>query len=176
MLVAAALFVAANVSPVGIDVVTNDGRHRVLSHADADSTVVEVCARHKDGKGAAVCGAVVDDRFGQRVSLDIADSGDLVFSTVFTRFDGRAAAPAAIAGGLAVVSVISGCVALGLAQYASATTDVGVAAAAPAVAVPGADAAGALAVAVAGGAVVAGAAALVVGYAAWNEATERHTE
>lgn len=180
MLLSAAAFIVAVVSPVGIDVATKDGSHRLLEHLDADTTVVEVCAHRRDKADAPVCAAVVDDRFGARVAIDIDDTGDLVFKKVVTRFDARTAAPAALAAGLGLTAVITGTVAAGASLYAASgvADDAGDAnGVSAAVDVhPGAAEAGSLAVALWGASIASGAASIIVGIAAWSEANERHAE
>jgi hypothetical protein len=179
MLLSAAAFLVAVVSPVGIDVATRDGSHRLLEHIDADTTVVEVCARRRDKADAPVCAAVVDDRSGARVTVDIDDTGDLVFSKVVTRFDARTAAPAALAAGLGLTAIITGVVAASASLYAASggPSDGNITGVSGAVDVqPGAAEAGSLAVALWGASIASGAAGIIVGVAAWSEANERHAE
>ncbi len=113
MLVAAAVLLAsaaaANISPVGVEVETADGSRRIVHVVDADATPVRVCARALDPveKTERVCADVVADRFGARARLDVVDDGDLVYEFVVTRFDARADAPAALAGGFAVATALS---------------------------------------------------------------------
>lgn len=106
MLLSLATVVAVAVSPVTIDVTTKDGSRRAIEHLDADATPVKVCAKKRNSADEPVCGDVVSDRYGVSAHVDIVDDGDVVFSTLVTRFDARAGAPAALAGGLGVAAVL----------------------------------------------------------------------
>ncbi len=123
MLFLAAVVVAA-ISPVTIDVATNDGVHRAVEVIDADATVVQVCARKRDVEGE-VCGDVVSDRYGLRAVVDVRDDGDLTYALRVTRFDARTGAPAAVAGGFVVVAVASGGAALFVPVVSEANGDDG---------------------------------------------------
>lgn len=168
MLFLAAAAVAA-LSPLSVDVVTSDGVHRAVAVSDADATPVQVCAR-KRGVAGEVCGDVVSDRFGMRAAVDVEDHGDLDFSLRVTRFDARAGAPAALAGGFAVLAVGTGVSAFVLGAVAAADVDVAASAAVDDNGEGGAGATASLSLSLW---TLSGAAALGAGiasYVAWSEA------
>lgn len=163
--------VAAAVSPLTIDVATSDGLHRAVEVTDADATPVQVCARKREVPGE-VCGDVANDRYGLRAVVPTKDEGDLTFSLRVTRFDSRFGAPAALAGGFALLSVATGVSAFVVAGIASGAPDPA-AAASTAVDPPVVDVRSPLSALSVSLVVVSGAAALgagIAGYVAFTEA------
>ena len=107
LVVALASLPLAHISPLAVDVTTADGSRRVVHVVDADALPVQVCARRADSAAAPVCGDVVADRYGLHARVDVTDDDGLVYELVVTRFDARTYAPAAVAGGFAVATVLA---------------------------------------------------------------------
>jgi hypothetical protein len=101
---ALALSLATAISPVTVEVTTRGGHREALPIADADATVLRVCA-HEDGV-ADVCAPVVVDSSGAHAALDV-DHRAVRFSLVRTRFDARSAAPVAVAIGCGAATVLA---------------------------------------------------------------------
>jgi hypothetical protein len=124
MFAAVAVSLAATISPVTVEVITRGGHREALHVADADATVLRVCA-HEDGV-ADVCSPVVVDATGAHATLDV-DHRVVRFSLVRTTFDARSATPAAIAvgcGALTAASTLAAVTATSLALSAPTASDV----------------------------------------------------
>jgi hypothetical protein len=168
MLLTAAVALAAFVSPVGIDVVTKDGVHRLVPFADADGLPAEVCAIDVDSVDAAapVCGAVVADRTGARATVDVNDHGQLRFVVRAKRFDARMDSPAALAGGAALATALVGVTAVTCSVIAVAPSAPGAADTQGAL--------GAVGVAMWGATAVGTVATGILAYATYTDANELH--
>lgn len=166
MLISAVVVLAAFVSPVGIDVVTADGVHRLVPFADADGLPAEVCAVDVDKDAAPVCGAVVADRAGARAAVDAKDHGQLRFVVRAKRFDARPDSPAALAGGAALATALVGVTAVTCSVIAATPSTPGAADTQGAL--------GAVGVAMWGATAVGTVATGILAYATYTDANELH--
>jgi hypothetical protein len=109
------LSLATAISPVTVEVTTRGGHREALHVADADATVLRVCA-HEEGT-ADVCAPVVVDSSGAHAALDV-DHRAVRFSLVRTRFDARSAAPVAVAVGCGAATALAATAALAVTHVA----------------------------------------------------------